>query len=160
MLWGQRSREGDTVGREGQAEAFVRAAIRQTELVERSRVMRADLVRGRWWPLPERRALAHEIAQATRSLELVEAVVGDREQAVAVATALIDLAVEETGLARPDGESDPSALVAAVLELLARPGRSPLPAGSQLALPDLPPLAGLLDEASVLRHLTMAPTVG
>jgi hypothetical protein len=145
------------VGREGQVQAYVAAAVQQVEVVERLRALRADLVASRWWPMPERRVLLHEIARLTASLEQVEAVLADRDQAVAVAAWLIDLAVEETssGTVRP-GDGAP-VLASAVLGVLSRPGRSPLPDESRHVLTELPSLAELLGEAAVLRHIAMAP---
>ncbi|MCG2800126.1 MAG: hypothetical protein L6367_16505 [Cellulomonas sp.] len=148
------------MGREGQAQTYVAAAVRQVEVVERLRALRADLVASRWWPMPERRVLLREIARLTASLEQVEAVLADRDQAVAVATWLIDLAVDETssGAVRPG--DDAPLLASAVLELLSRPGRRPLPGESRYVLTELPPLAELLGEAAVRRHIAMAPAGG
>lgn len=144
------------MGREGQAEAYVAAAVTQIELVERLRVLRADLVASRWWPMPERRVLLHEIARLSAALEQAQTVLADREVALSVATWLMDSAVDEV-TAGASAAADGPVLAGAVVELLSRPGRRPLPGGSAHALSELPGLVGMLDEAAVLRHISLAP---
>ncbi|MBU4214910.1 MAG: hypothetical protein KJ792_09670 [Actinobacteria bacterium] len=143
------------MGRDAQAEEYVAAAVRQVEVAERLRALRADLVASRWWPMPERRVLLHEIARLTASLEQTEAVLADRDQAAAVATRLIDLAVDETSSGVVLAGAP--VLASAVVALLATPGRPPLPEGSSYALTSLPALVDLLGTDAVLRHISLAP---
>lgn len=140
------------MGPEDRAREFVAAAAQHKETLERLRSLRADLAGGRWWPLPERRALMDEIGQLAATLERLDAQLADQAGAEATASALIADAVLEAARSGHGAET----MVGAVIGLLSSPGRPSLPSISPLALPDLPGVAEHLTAAAVRRQVSLA----
>jgi hypothetical protein len=140
------------VGPEDRARSFVAVAAQHKETLERLRSLRADLAGGRWWPLPERRAVMDEIGQLAASLELLDVQLADPDGARATALVLIADAVDEAARAGHAADT----MVGAVIGLLTVPGRTLRSDVVPLSLRDLPGVAEHLTAEAVRRQVSVA----
>lgn len=136
--------------REGLAE-YVLTAAAHREAVEQLHVARAALGHGQWLPIPERHTLLNEIRQQQAVVQRHEEQLGVEPTATTMLQALVDEALAD--VYREGGApDDPVRLADAVIMVLARPGRAPLPDDYPVGLIHLPCLEPRLTRETV-HHL-------
>ncbi len=140
--------------REGLAE-YVQTAAAHREAVEQLHVARAALGHGEWLPIPERHALLNEIRQQQAVVRRYEEQLHLEPTATAMLQALVDEALAD--VYREGAPDDPVRLADAVIMVLARPGRAPLPDDYPVGLIHLPCLEPRLTRETV--HSLVAESV-
>ncbi|MCL2091571.1 MAG: hypothetical protein FWH11_10320 [Micrococcales bacterium] len=141
--------------REGLAE-YVKTAAAHREAVEQLHLARTALGHGQWLPIPERHTLLDEIRQQQTVVRRYEEQLRVEPTATAMLQALVDDALADVYReGAPDG---PTRLADAVVMVLARPGRAPLPDDYPVGLIHLPGLEPRLTRETV--HHLVAESVG
>ncbi|MDR3067983.1 MAG: hypothetical protein LBU50_00550 [Cellulomonas sp.] len=135
--------------REGLAE-YVQTAAAHREAVEQLHVARAALGHGQWLPIPERHTLLDEIRCQQTVVQRYEELLHLEPTATTMLQALVDEALADVH--REGAPDDPVRLADAVIMVLARPGRAPLPDDYPVGLIHLPGLEPRLTRETV-HHL-------
>ncbi len=140
--------------REGLAE-YVQTAAAHREAVEQLHVARAALGHGEWLPIPERHSLLDEIRRQQAVVQRYEELLHLEPTATTMLQALVGEALAD--VYREGAPDDPVRLADAVIMVLARPGRAPLPDDYPVGLIHLPCLEPRLTRETV--HYLVAESV-
>ena len=132
--------------REGLAE-YVQAAAAHRDAVEQLHAARSALGHGQWLPACERQALFTEIRQHQAVVRRYEELLHVEPTATSMIQALVEEALAD--VYREGAPDDPVKLADAVVMVLARPGRPPLPDDYAVGLIHLPCLETRLTRETV-----------